>query len=873
MRAVIGALGMVLISGPTTLSSPESSIAQAARMVLEKNCVSCHGISEMSGLDLREREAILKGGTRGPALVPGKAEESLLFLAASHDESVEIRMPPSEDPLPAEHLKILRQWINEGAPWATGVEQVEKSAAEPSWWSFKKLRRPALPRLKKGLEPSNPIDAFVLARLEEKGLEPAPRADKVTLLRRAYFDLIGLPPTPEQAERFLEDTAPDAYEKLIEELLASPRYGERWGRHWLDVVRYADSAGFEGDAYYPNAWRYRDYVVKSFNDDKPYDRFVQEQIAADELWPDNMDLQGFYDLSLEKLEHMEARVGTSLYTFGPEIQESYLDATRLRYERLTDWINTTGAAFLGLTLECARCHDHKFDPISQRDYFRLQAIFAPSVPTRIPVETDVAVVTRDEHYHFSIVLDEARTAYQTFEKKVKDGVIENKKKEFPAEVVRAYEIPLEKRTAREVELAAPLVKAYENIKIEEFLTEEEVRYHQELSQKVVKAVMEVPLKEGSHGVRFDGFFDVPSATVLGHVPAELIPSTYLLDRGELGRRKSRVSPGLPSALCDESVPEVFPMDSFGPRYRKQLALWLTRPSHPLTARVMVNRIWQGHVGRGIVGTTNDLGHQGELPTHPELLDWLASEFVDRGWSIKSMHGLIMLSDTYQRASRFSSEQHRDADPENRYLWRMNRRRLEAEAVWDSIHAVAGTLNLKMGGRAVAPPLSTLEMAPLRIKSRWVTPADPAEARRRGIYIMVRRNFTFPMFDKFDVPNSSVSCARRDMTTVAPQALWALNNQTSFHQAQQFAARLVREGGEAPSEWVETAWRLGLSRQPSPGEKQEALELLQRLELQNTGEQDRDSLSKELADLGPQRAAALTQLCLTVYNLNEFVYID
>ena len=813
---------------------------------------------------------MLRGGARGAAITPGNAEESLLFLAVSHHESVDVRMPLGGQRLTDQELEVLRRWIDLGAPWEAGAP---KTVSEPSWWSFKKLRHPTVPQLERADQPLNPIDAFLLARLQEKDLEPAPRCDRITLLRRAYFDLIGLPPTLEQVDRFLEDTSPEAYEKLIDKLLASPHYGERWGRHWLDVVRYADSAGFETDYYYPNAWRYRDYVVKSFNDDKPYDRFVQEQIAADELWPDNMDLHGFYDLSLEKLEHMEARMGTALYTFGPEIQESHLDAALLRYERLTDWVNTTGAAFLGLTLECARCHDHKFDPISQRDYFRLQAVFAPSVPAPIPVETSLTTITRDEYYYFSIALDEARAAYRTFDEEIRDRAIESKKKDFPADMVRAYEIPAEKRTAREEELATPLVKAHLKIKIEEFLTEEEVQQHQELSRQIVKSVMAVPLKEGSHGVNFDGFFDVPSATVLTHVPGELIPDIYVLDRGDLGRRKSRVSPGLPGALRDESVPEVFPMDPGGARYRKQLALWLTRRDHPLTARVMVNRIWQGHFGRGIVGTTNDFGHQGEPPTHRELLDWLASEFIDRGWSIKSMHRLIMLSDAYQRASRFTSPKHREADPENRYLWRMNRRRLEAEAIWDSLHAVAGTLNLKMGGRAVVPPLSAVEMAPLRIKAWWVTSADPGAGRRRGIYIMARRNFTFPMFDKFDVPNSSVSCSGREVTTVAPQLLWTLNNQTSFHQARQFASRLVRKNRDSPSHWIETAWRIALARRPSPAEKKEALELLHTLSRQEGGKQESDSLPQELATLGPQRAAALTQLCLTIFNLNEFVYID
>ena len=348
-------------------------------------------------------------------------------------------MPPgSSAPLPEAELSILREWIKAGVPYP----KVEDLQAETFWWSFKKLQQPLIPRLKKEDQSFNPIDAFILEKLQDNQLEPAPRASKTTLLRRVYFDLVGLPPTLEQANRFLQDSSPNAYEKLIEELLNSPRYGERWGRHWLDVVRYADSAGFEGDLFYPNAWRYRDYVIKSFNEDKPYDRFVQEQIAGDELFPNNMDLEGFYDLSPEKLEHMEARVGTTLYTFGPEIQEAHLDAELLRYERLTDAVNVTSAAFMGITLECSRCHNHKFDPFTQEDYFKLQAVFAASIPTTIPVETTINMGHRDESYHLIIALTEARNSYLRFEEKIKNRVIETKKKDYAQKVVAAYELSL-----------------------------------------------------------------------------------------------------------------------------------------------------------------------------------------------------------------------------------------------------------------------------------------------------------------------------------------------------------------------------------------------------------------------------------------------
>ena len=848
--------------------SQDAAVRSTAIRIMQTKCEACHGASQISGLDLSKRESLLKGGSRGPAIVLGNAKDSLLYRAAAHEG--EPKMPPgSPAPLPADELEALKKWINEGTLWPSAP--VRTQGKEPAWWSFRNLRRPVVPQPTLSL-PVSPIDLFISAKLKEKGLKPAPRADKLTLLRRAYFDLLGLPPSQEQADKFLSDGSPNAYAKMIDDLLASSRYGERWARHWLDVVRYADSAGFEGDVYYPNAWRYRDYVIKSFNEDKPYDRFVQEQIAGDELWPDNLDLAGFYDVPYEKLEHLEARIGTTMYTFGPEIQESHLDAAKLRYERLTDAVDTTASAFMGVSLMCARCHDHKFDPFSQRDYFRLQAVFAASQPVQVPVVTTMSATHRNEAYHEMLAVSEARQAYRNLEKAIKDRLIAGRKKEFPADEVRAFETPAEKRTAKETELATPLLKAYSEIKIEEHFTDSESALHSQLKQRLVNAVLDVPQEDGSHRVRFDGFFDAPVAAVLGHIDTELIPDTYVLNRGDLGKNKGRVRPGLPGIFNDGSEPEEMASDPDGARYRKHLALWLTRPDHPLTARVMVNRIWQGHFGRGIVATTNDFGKQGQPPTHPELLDWLAAEFIGQGWSIKSMHRLIMLSNTYQMSSRFSDDSNTTIDPENSYLWRMNRRRLEAEAIWDSMHATAGTLNLKMSGRPVMPPLSPSEMAALRVKSWWVTPADPSEAARRAVYIVSRRNFSFPMFDKFDRPDAATSCPRREMTTVAPQALWTLNNAISYELAKQLAERVVKHHpGDSPA-WIAATWGIALARKPSAQESKEAMALLEKLTGQARSKLKADAPS-EIASLEPALATGLVQLCLTVFNLNEFIFVD
>jgi hypothetical protein len=687
-------------------------------------------------------------------------------------------------------------------------------------WSLSKPQHPEVPdaaQLAHGDRVRNPIDAFILQRLQQEQLDPAPLADKYALVRRAYFDLLGLPPTPEQVQNFVNDTATDAWPRLIDELLKSPQYGERWGRHWLDVARYADSGGYETDIYYRNAWRYRDYVVKSFNEDKPYDVFVQEQIAGDELWPDNLDLdpKRVYITSEQQRKHLEARIGTGLYALGPQIHESGLDARRLRYEILTDWVDTTGSAFLGLTIGCARCHDHKFDPLTQQDYFALQAAFAGSIEVELPLLTAMELADWKQFYPRVVAVEEARRAYRLFEQQLAGR---------PA-------------------------------------TAAEEQQQRELLENIARRVLELPERAGSvPNSPFDGLMEIPRASVLGHERRELVQSVRLLDRGELSRPEHAVDAAIPAALATATASEPALAQPFGGR--KQLALWLTQPDHPLTARVMVNRIWQGHFGQGLVSTPNDFGTMGTPPSHPQLLDWLASEFVEQGWSIKQMHRLIMLSGTYQLSSRFATDSHLSCDPENRLLWRMHRRRLEAEALWDAVHAVAGTLNLKAGGRPVVPPLADDELAALREKWHWPVSADPADHTRRGIYILVRRNFPFPMFEVFDAPVMSVSCPQRDVTTVALQALWSLNNRSVAEQARKFSAQVIATAGDDPQAWIDRAWRMAVARPPTAEEAHEALTLLEDLAREAPGENTADA-----------RREALAQLCLAIFNLNEFAFVD
>jgi hypothetical protein len=628
-------------------------------------------------------------------------------------------------------------------------------------WAFQPVNRGEPPASSAG-NSDNPIDRFIRARLRQKGLTPAGPADKRTLIRRATFDLIGLPPTPEEVAAFLADDSREAFAMVVDRLLASPQYGERWGRHWLDTVRYADSGGFEQDYLYPNAWRYRDYVIRSLNEDKPFDRFVQEQVAGDELWPKDAD----------------AILATGLYSVGPVLAESAMIANQLEYDWLTDAVDTTGAAFLGLTMGCARCHDHKYDPITQRDYFALQAVFAAS------------------------------------------------DRPFP-EIIREKRIKILNNILAEVPLPKELVN--------------DPRCTVETDKRV--------------GFR------------LFHRTEPLV--VHRLRRGEVSKPREVVEPGTPEVLAAaEPAPD---FSKIGPNQRRTtLARWLTAPGNPLSARVLVNRVWGWHFGQGLVRTPNDFGAQGEPPTHPELLDWLARDFVEHGWSLKHVHRQIMLSEAYQMSSssergarsaelntapRSALRAPSSFDPENRMLSHYPRHRLEGEALRDAMLACAGTLNSKSFGPPVVPPLSKEELAGLfDAKGKWPVTKDVSEHTRRSIYVLVRRTFTYPLFAAFDPPEVMTSCPQRPRTIVPTQALTLLNSPLAREQALAFARRLIHECGNREKDFVSRAWVLAFARPPTASEAERALQFLR-----DNGDADRES--------------ALTDLCLALFNTNEFVSME
>ncbi|MBL8240952.1 MAG: PSD1 domain-containing protein [Bryobacterales bacterium] len=724
--------------------------------LLNAKCTGCHGEARMSGLDLRTRESFLRGGKRGPAAA---------HLGKAIRGEGELRMPPGKTPLPAADVALLTEWLNSGAEYPIA----QKNAA-PAWWSFQKIERRGEARS---------IDAFLNAKLAEKDLRPLPAADKRTLIRRATFDLHGLPPTPEEIDSFVNDASPQAYAKVIDRLLASPRYGERWGRRWLDVARYAETGGYETDVSFSNAWRYRDYVIRSFNNDKPYNDFMREQIAADEIWPGDLEREGGYFIPQEKLDRLERWIGTGLFAVGPVNYEFALSGDQFRVEWQADAVETTGSAFLGLTLGCARCHDHKFDPIPQRDYYRFAALFAGSEDREIPIVGRYGIFDYARHVPRQEKADQIKARIQRMDK---------------ARGGRA--MTAAERDERETDL-----------------------------RKLGEAYLKAPPR-------------VQTATILAHT--EVVPETFILGRGEFTNKGERVAPGVLSAIGGGPEIREPAQGPFVPQRRKALAEWIASPENPLPARVMVNRIWQGHFGRGIVNTPNDFGRQGDPPSHPDLLDWLAAEFIEKGWSVKHMHRLMMNSEAYRRSSAPDAANAR-IDAANTYLWRMNRRRLEGEEIRDAVIQTAGQLNTKMGGPPVVLPLSKEEFLGIREPELWPITLDPAEHTRRSVYLYVKRSFKMPMLETFDVPDPTQSCARRESSTVAPQALAMMNGDFTRTYAEKMAARF--QGSNA----VEQAWRHALGRAPAAEEAERAGTFLRR----NT----------------------LSDLMLLLLNMNEFLYVD
>ena len=745
----------------------------SVRPLLATRCYKCHGSEKQKGgLRLDSLSHLLRGGESGAAVVPGKPAESLLVEAVRYES---LEMPPNNR-LAEEEVTALSRWVAMGAPWpgddgsevATPRDMAAKITDEDrAFWSFQPLRQ-VKPPLVGGNWARNEIDRFVFEKLSSAGITPAREAERAALLRRVCFDLVGLPPTQQQIARFLNDGAPTAYEDLVDRLLDSPRYGERWARHWLDLVRYAESDGYKQDAYRPQAWRYRDYVIEAFNTDKPYDRFVQEQLAGDEIAPGDLDALA----ATAYLRHW-------IYEYNQR------DARTQWTTILNDLTDVTGDVFLGLGMGCARCHDHKFDPILQKDYYRLQAFFTPVLPREdIPFATGEELANyrkqlADWETHTAAIRAELDELARPFRERAANTAIDK----FPRDIRPMMRKDPSQRSPFERQLtefvSRQIQAEYDRLNIEGKLKGEPQARWKQLQKRLAS---------------FDNRRPKPLPTALtvtdvGPVaPATLIPGQ---------RNSTDIAPGFLS-LFDPSNAAVEPpaAASQSTGRRTALAKWITNPRNPLTTRVIVNRVWQHHFGRGIVGTASDYGRLGEKPTHPELLDWLAVWFVDNGWSFKKLHRLIVTSASYRQSALVdTSEAAKRSDPDNKLLWRSSVRRLHAEQIRDAALAASGEMDLEAGG-----------------------PSVDSDRPRRSIYTKVVRNEPNPILAKFDAPDGFRSTAERSVTTTPTQSLLMINGDWMLKRARAFARHLEETRFANQDELIDYAFERAYGRLASSDER-------------------------------------------------------
>ena len=934
------------------------------RPVLLDQCSRCHsGDKPKGGLRLDSREGAIAGGDSGPALVPGNVEESPIVAAVRYDEDG-AKMPPKKR-LPTKVADDIARWVKLGAPWPEGGSTggppgSHITEAHRQHWAFRPLVKPAVPAIEGA---KSPIDAFHLSTLKSAGMTPNPPADRRALIRRATYDLLGLPPTPEDVEAFATTADPDAYSNLVDRLLASPRYGERWGRHWLDLVRYAETNSYERDGVKPNAWRYRDYVIKSFNDDKPFDRFAREQLAGDEIADGGP----------------EAKIATGYYRLGIWDDEPS-DPLQSKFDALDDVVATTGQVFLGLTIDCARCHDHKLDPIPQKDYYRLLSFFRNVNHYRNGGPTDEAPLYAD---------DDARRAQEAKRAEVRRQIDEGQAQltaieaEFRAKADgrAAGVVDIDDLRYRYYRDTWELLPDFDALKPEasgdlpagrfdlaprtrdhafgfsfqgtlivpqdgtyEFRLDSDdgsrlsvdghvIAEHDGLHGLGRVQVVVAELKRGRVPIRLDYFQrgqgygldaswsgpgfkrslvagsknDPPEAERSAATPANgdiaaqirsagervlgvetynryrtlvrevrdlkarkpggdaalvvteagpTSPETFVLLRGDPSSHGDKVEPAFLEVLG--GTPAVVPTPPPGSPTtgrRTALATWIGSPTNPLTPRVLANRVWQHHFGRGIVRSPSNFGLQGDAPTHPELLDWLAATLVEGGWRLKSLHRQIMLSDTYQMSSR-SRPDALAADPINDKLWRFDMRRLSAEEVRDSILAATGTLNPKMYGPGVYPEIPKEVMAGQSNPGAGWGKSSPAEQSRRSIYIHAKRSLALPILEGFDAAETDRSAPSRFATTQPTQALAMINGAFLNAQASLLAVRIGREAGPGVEARVAHALRVVTCRPPTDAEIQRGLTLIETLQAGGTSPE-----------------SALRSFCLVALNLNEFLYLD
>lgn len=787
------------------------------RPVLAQQCLHCHGAKRQRGeLRLDSHAALLKGGESGPAIVPGRPDESLLIEAIEHRS---LQMPP-ESKLADHEIEALKQWIRDGAAWPeddrtlSAGPRSRKSLTDDDrrYWAFQPISDAPAPAIPPNPRRSSPIDNFIHTKLASAQLAPSPEADRRALLRRVWFDLVGLPPDADTLDEFLADSSPDAYQRQVDRLLAHPAHGERWAQHWLDLVRYAESDGFKQDDYRPTAWRYRDYVIRSLNSDKPYDRFVQEQLAGDELAPQDSDAL----VATGYLRHW-------MYEYNQRDVRSQWNNI------LNDITDVTSDVFLGMGLGCARCHDHKYDPLLQKDYYRLQAFFAALQPRDdMPLGTpeqlaEHAARLADWEAKTSEIRRETAELEAAIRAKIADAAIDK----FPKDVRPMLRKPLAERDPFERQLAdlanRQVLLEQKNVKMDAKLKDEAKEKWLALQKRLAEYDIDKPAP-------------LPAAQAATDVGPAASP-TYIPGT----RNASAIAPGFLSVLDPHDAQIIPPSENPQSTGRRlTLARWITRPDHPLTSRVIVNRLWQYHFGRGLVRTSSDFGRLGEPPTHPELLDWLARSLVAHDWQMKPLHRELVSSATYRQSSLTpASETARLVDPDNRLWWRMDIRRLGAEQIRDSLLAVTGELRREAAGPSVD----------------WQQP-------RRTVYTKVLRNVREPLLDAFDSPDHIISTPDRNVTTTPTQALLMINGGYTQARARQFAAQLSTRPDESPEQRLTFAYRAALGRAPTADETRDALEYLE----QSCATASSDNRSTV-------RDAAWLDLCHVLLNANEFLYVD
>jgi hypothetical protein len=873
--------GTLLFSGLCSAqeTSAPVSFSKSVGPILAKNCVVCHNPTQhTSQFDLTTHGALLKGGQHGPAVVPGDASASRLFRRVAGQEQPS--MPPGGRLSDAE-IAILKEWIDRGAAWEGGplstsqadppksrIQEKVFSERERNWWAFRKPARHAVPKVAEPRWSAHPVDAFLKTTLDAKGLTPAPQADRRTLIRRAYLDLLGLLPPRDEVETFVKDPAPDAWEKLVDRLLASPHYGERWGRHWLDVARYADSWGHIHDDDNPNAWRYRDYVIQSFNQDKPYDQFIREQLAGDEL----------DEVTYDTL------IATGFHRIGPRVLFREKQNPHYRYDYLDDMIATTSRAFLGLTVSCARCHNHKFDAISQLDYYRMMAVFFPYIDYDHPLAPAEEAASNEQlREEITAKVRPLREQIRQIEEPYRQAAFEVKLKTYPEDIQVAVRTPEDQRTPGQKLLADQVLSVRDagmrSIRLNEADSEKRKKLDAEIRALTARLPRRLPvaagIRDGDYRFTPDGPGDTPvPGTTAKRIKVDFEgtfvpksgrpyepPPLYFPAMVEPGKG-TLIEPGFLSVITGGGPTTIPPLPAgkLSSGRRRALADWIASPENPLTARVMVNRIWQHHFGRGIVSTPSNFGRLGGVPSHPELLDWLATEFIRQGWRAKPMHRLILMSQAYQMTASHQTAANLEKDPNNVYLWRFPIRRVEAEIVRDLILSASGQLNLEAGGTPFFPSLPATVHEEVKRVGKWVLTKEEPSTWRRSIYAYWKRARKFPMFEIFDQPDTMVTCERRNSTTVPTQALTLLNNEFVLLQSQHFAARVEETAGPDPANRIKVAYQIALSRDPTTTELADNLTFL--------GQQRAYHASAEKPNL-----RAVTDLCNVILNLNEFLYVQ